>query len=100
MDTSIVYSVTTSLSVGEALQNTLMNPVALAVDDLRDQYLREMALVRQNVSMQRNGVVPPELPACAAQAPPPAAIAAAVTTIMNLRIVSSISLVPVRVTDA
>ena len=32
-----------------------MNPVALAVDDLRDQYLREMALVRQTCERTGDG---------------------------------------------
>src|ERR1700692_2142636 len=32
-----------------------MNPVALAVDDLRDQYLREMALVRQTYERTGDG---------------------------------------------
>ncbi len=33
----------------------LMNPVALAVDDLREQYLREMALVRQTCERTGDG---------------------------------------------
>src|SRR6201998_999417 len=37
------------------LKTTLMNPVALAVDDLRDQYLREMALVRQTCERTGDG---------------------------------------------
>src|SRR5450631_308556 len=32
-----------------------MNPVALAVDDLREQYLREMALVRQTYERTGDG---------------------------------------------
>src|SRR5579863_1304134 len=32
-----------------------MTPVALAVDDLRDQYLREMALVRQTCERTGDG---------------------------------------------
>src|ERR1700744_2332879 len=32
-----------------------MNPVAFAVDDLRDQYLREMALVRQTCELTGDG---------------------------------------------
>jgi [protein-PII] uridylyltransferase len=32
-----------------------MNPVALAVDDLREQYLREMALVRQTCERTGDG---------------------------------------------
>ena len=34
---------------------TLMHPVALAVDDLREQYLREMALVRQTCERTGDG---------------------------------------------
>ncbi|HEX5324994.1 MAG TPA: DUF294 nucleotidyltransferase-like domain-containing protein, partial [Capsulimonadaceae bacterium] len=43
------------LSFGEPSQTTRMNPVALAVDDLRDQYLREMALVRQTFERTGDG---------------------------------------------
>ena len=32
-----------------------MNPVALAVDDLREQYTREMALVRQTCERTGDG---------------------------------------------
>ena len=32
-----------------------MNPVAIAVDDLREQYLREMALVRQTAERTGDG---------------------------------------------
>ena len=32
-----------------------MNPVALAVDDLREQYMREMALVRQTCERTGDG---------------------------------------------
>src|SRR5581483_8445023 len=51
----MVYPVTTSLRFGEPSQTILMNPVALAVDDLRDQYLREMALVRQTFERTGDG---------------------------------------------
>jgi [protein-PII] uridylyltransferase len=50
------YAVNNSFlaSAGQA-DNFTMNPIALAVDDLREQYLREMALVRQTCERTGDG---------------------------------------------
>ena len=53
--TNFAYSVKNSLLASASHAQTLMNPVALAVDDLREQYLREMALVRQTCERTGDG---------------------------------------------
>src|ERR1035438_3168797 len=54
------YAQTSLMLVGHPFASAshaqpFMNPVALAVDDLRDQYLREMALVRQTCERTGDG---------------------------------------------
>src|ERR1019366_209726 len=48
------YADNNSFLLRQATQKP-MNPVALAVDDLREQYLREMALVRQTCERTGDG---------------------------------------------
>ncbi len=51
----IAYACNNSFLLRQATQTISMNPVVLAVDDLREQYLKEMALVRQTCERTGDG---------------------------------------------
>jgi [protein-PII] uridylyltransferase len=52
---NIAYSVNNSLLASASQSKITMTPVVFAVDDLREQYLREMALVRQTCERTGDG---------------------------------------------